>query len=257
MNLSQCNILITGGSDGIGKSLAEKFIAAGSRVIVTGRNEEKLEQAKKEIPGLEIIVNDIGDADQREILVEYIQSNMPGINILINNAGIQRRVSLASDTADWAERQSEINILLSAPIHLNHLLIPIILTHGNPSLIINVTSGGAYIPQIFAPVYSACKAALHNYTITLRKALENTNCRVIELVPPAVQTSLSGSDHGVSLNVFTGFVFKKLTTENVQEIGFGPTENLQLKIGEKSLRELFEASAKRFPVQSYSDDRSW
>src|SRR6202012_4002762 len=128
----------------------------------------------------------------------YIRENMPDITILINNAGIQRRIGLAADTASWTERQAEIDILLSAPIHLNHLLIPILLSHGQPSLIVNVTSGGAFIPQVFAPVYSACKAALHSYTMPLRHSLKNTTCRVIELIPPAVQTALAGpgQNHG-------------------------------------------------------------
>jgi short-subunit dehydrogenase involved in D-alanine esterification of teichoic acids len=122
---------------------------------------------------------------------------LPGFNVVINNAGIQRRVSLASDTAPWSERQAEIDILLAAPVHLNHLLIPLMLRSKQPALIVNVTSGGAFVPQVFAPVYSACKAALHSYTVTPRHALQGTWLRVVELVPPAVQTGLGdpGATH--------------------------------------------------------------
>lgn len=137
---------------------------------------------------------------------------MPDLNILINNAGIQRRISLASDQAEWAERQVEIDILLSAPIHMNYLLIPLLLGADKSGLIVNVTSGGAYIPQVFAPVYSACKAALHSYTMTLRHSLVNTSCRVTEIIPPAVQTALAGPglNHGVPLDEFCDTVFAAL-----------------------------------------------
>lgn len=63
----------------------------------------------------------------------------------------------------------------------------------------NVTSDGSYIPQVFAPVYSACKAALHHNTIILRHSLSATGCRLAELIPPTVQTGLSS--HGVPLQI--------------------------------------------------------
>jgi uncharacterized oxidoreductase len=255
MELSDAQVLITGGSDGIGKSLAKRFVEAGSRVIVTGRNEEKLQLAKTEIPKLGILVNDIAKAEEREYLAAYIKQQMPGINILINNAGIQRRVALASDTAPWAERQTEIDILLAAPIHLNHLLVPVMLSHGQGSLIVNVTSGGAYIPQVFAPVYSACKAALHSYTLTLRHALAGTACRVAELIPPAVQTGLAGGNtgHGSPLAAFTDAVFEQLIRKDVTEVGYGMTENIALQLSGRPEKEIFAELSQRFPVKTYSN----
>lgn len=255
MDLRGSKVLITGGSDGIGKRLAERFVRAGSRIIITGRHKEKLQKAASEIGNVEIFVNDIGDPREREKLAAYVKQTMPGLNILINNAGIQRRVALAADASPWDERQAEIDILLSAPIHLNHLLIPTILLHKQPSLIVNVTSGGAYIPQVFAPVYSACKAALHSYTVTLRHSLAETNCRVAELVPPAVQTGLAGGNntHGVPVNAFADAVFRRLFIEDNIEAGFGPTENISVRVSGKPLTELFDASAHRSPVQTYNN----
>ncbi|MEO3403275.1 SDR family NAD(P)-dependent oxidoreductase [Mucilaginibacter sp. CAU 1740] len=257
MDLKIATLLITGGSDGIGKGLAKRFIEAGSTVIITGRDESKLKQAADEMPGLHTYVNDISDPAQRELLALHIQNNFSSLNILINNAGIQRRISLADDDALWPERQAEIDTLLSAPVHLNHLLIPLILNSDKPGTIVNVTSGGAYIPQVFAPVYSACKAALHSYTITLRHALADTACRVIELIPPAVQTSLAGAGnaHGAPLDEFCDSVFKQLTQGNAISIGFGPTENLTQQISGKPLDELFLASAGRVKVNTYRGEK--
>jgi uncharacterized oxidoreductase len=252
MDLKQAQVLITGGSGGIGLGLAIRFMAAGSRVLVTGRNAAKLEKAAQDNPGLLTYVNDIGNPLQREQLAEHMSMVMPKLNVLINNAGFQRRLALAEDIAPWADRQAEIDVLLSGPIHLNHLLIPLILSQTQPGLIVNVTSGGAYIPQVFAPVYSACKAALHSYTTTLRHALANTHCRVAELIPPAVQTGLAGPglNHGAPLNEFCDAVFAKLIQEDIN-VGFGPSAAIVDDPSAQKLNAMFAASVTRFPVTVY------
>lgn len=253
MDLENKHVLITGGSEGIGKGLAIRFLNAGSNVMITGRNEEKLKQTADENPGLLTFVNDIGVASQRESLVAHVKKTFGELNVLINNAGIQRRIALADDHAPWEEKQAEINILLSAPIHLNDLLIPEILKDGKQGMIVNVTSGGAYIPQVFAPVYSACKAALHSYTMILRHALSETTCKVVELIPPAVQTALAGPglNHGAALNDFCDKVFKELMTGDKDAIGFGPTDNLVQEISGQPLEKLFSGSISRFPINTY------
>jgi uncharacterized oxidoreductase len=198
-------------------------------------------------------VNDISKPDERVALAERVRSAFSGLNVLINNAGIQRRVSLAADTAPWEERQVEIDTLFYGPVHLNSLLIPIMLKHSEPSRIVNVTSGGAFIPQVFAPMYSASKAALHSYTVTLRHALAGTEIGVVELIPPAVQTALagSGSTHGAPLDAFCDQVFASLQSDN-EEIGFGPTDTPEFKQILGMTEPMFRASSGRFPTTTYS-----
>jgi uncharacterized oxidoreductase len=178
---------------------------------------------------------------------------MPGINILINNAGIQRRVFLAADTSAWSERQIEIDTLLSAPIHLNHLLVPLILAHVGRGLIVNVTSGGAYIPQPFAPIYSACKAALHSYTMNLRFALAGTSCKVIEVIPPAIRTALAGqgATQGAPLDEFCDSIFAALSDGDAIEVGYGATASESLQERLNLDHRLFESFSGRFPVKIY------
>ena len=255
MDLSKVNALITGGSQGIGLGLAIRLLKAGSRVMITGRDPAKLQNAAENYPGLLTWVNDISDPQQRELLASHVRKTMPGLNVLINNAGIQRRVSLAADRAVWKETQTEIDTLFSAPVHLNHLLIPLILSSVQPGLIINVTSGGAYIPQVFAPVYSSCKAAFHHYTLILRHALSKVSCRVVELAPPAVRTDLAGPGltHGAPLDEFCDAVFPKLFGGDDQVVGFGQTEHLDPSVSGRSVYRLFEESLSRFPVECYSE----
>jgi uncharacterized oxidoreductase len=254
IEFSDASVLITGGGEGIGRGLAARFLGAGSTVLITGRNPEKLDRAARELPGLKTFVNDIGKAEEREKLAACVRETIPALNIVVNNAGNQRRVSLAADKAPWAERQSEIDTLLCGPVHLNHLLVPTILSHGRPSMIVNVTSGGAYVPQPFAPIYSACKAALHSYTVNLRFALANTACRVVEIIPPAVRTALAGpgATHGAPLDEFCDAVFLGLSESDTAEIGFGVTAGEAFNEPKRLYRALFEQFSPRFPVERYS-----
>ena len=155
VDLKQATVLITGGTQGVGLGLTQRFLSAGSSVVITGRNAERIEELTRSSPSLHGLVNDIGVSEDRESLAARIEAEYPSLNVIVNNAGIQRRIALAADSAPWSERQKEIDILLSGPIHLNSLLVPIMLKHARPGVIINVTSGGAFIPQVFAPIYSA------------------------------------------------------------------------------------------------------
>jgi len=251
------NVLITGAGHGIGLGLAARFLAGGSTVLVTGRNAETLQRAATEHPGLMIYRNDIGRPEERERLADHVLTTMPNLDVLINNAGIQRRIPLAADTASWAQRQAEIDILLAGPIHLNHLLVPTMLGHGRPSLIVNVTSAGAFVPQPFAPLYSACKAALHSYTINLRHALAHTPCRVVELIPPAVATGLAGPEHthGAPLDDFCDTVYPALLDDDTNEIGYGTTDSPAFQTQIHAATAMFDQFAARFPIETYQAER--
>jgi len=133
-------------------------------------------------------------------------------------------------------------------------LVPQMLAHGRESLIVNVTSGGAYLPQPFAPVYSACKAALHSYTVNLRFALAGTNVRVKELIPPAVATRLAGSGatHGAPLDDFCSAIFSPLTDSDQDEVGYGMTATDAFNEAKALYRTMFEQFSSRFPVKTYA-----
>ena len=255
LDLGSARALITGGSEGIGRGLGERFLKAGGEVLVTGRNQDRLDRVAGDLKGLHTFRNDISQPDERLRLAEYVKSQFPNLNILINNAGIQRRIPLAADTVAWSERQAEIDTLFSGPVHLNHLLIPLMLKHGQPGLIVNVTSGGAFIPQVFAPIYSACKAAVHSYSMTLRHALRETAIRVVELIPPAVQTGLSAAPHGAPLDDFCDAMFSALASGK-ETIGFGPTDTLGFQKLIQAAEPMFEERAANFPVATYKSPQT-
>lgn len=144
------------------------------------------------------------------------------MNVLINNAGIQNRNKPLKEPQDWSSIKSEIQINFEAPIHLSTLLLPHFTTK-EVAAIMNVTSGLAFAPLAFMPVYCATKAALHSFTLSLRQQLLSTSVRVVEIIPPAVNTDLGGKglhDFGENLDEFADHVMGKLE-ESDDNIEFG------------------------------------
>ena len=182
--------VVTGGASGIGLGLAERFRRAGSEVIVCGRREEKLREAQQRIPGLQIQTADLSGEDGRVAFAERVVHEHPALNVLVNNAGIQVHSSLL-ETSHWERFREELATNLHAPIHLSMLLLPHLRSRGRAA-IVNVTSGLAFAPLARTPVYAATKAALHSFTLSLRRQLEGTSVEVVELIPPAVDTDLGG-----------------------------------------------------------------
>lgn len=225
MNLASSTILITGGATGIGFALASRFVDAGSTVIVCGRREDALAEAKAKVPALHTIACDVSRAADREALAKRVTTEFPALNALVNNAGIQRRAPFADDAAAWAEREQEIAINLAAPAHLTALLVPHLANKPNAALL-NVTSGLAFVPAVFAPMYCATKAAMHSLTVSLRYDLKKRGIEVIEIIPPAVNTDLGGKglhDDGTPLDEFADAVFAGLA-RGESEIAHGFSE---------------------------------
>ncbi|MCZ8522913.1 MULTISPECIES: SDR family oxidoreductase [Paenibacillus] len=245
MDLSGNTVLITGGASGIGFAMAERFIRAGSRVIVCGRREEKLREAKERLPELHTRVCDVADEASRQSLFDWTVNEFPEVNVLVNNAGIQQRVNLLEAAEDWSYYRQEIAANLEAPIHLAMLFAPFLAGQGRPA-IINVTSGLAFSPLAGVPVYSATKAALHSFTMSLRHQLAQTGVQVIEVAPPAVDTDLGGPGlhtFGAPLGNFADGIFQGLA-EGRTEIGYGPSEK-SLRMSRDEIDAAFEAMNNR------------
>lgn len=229
MNLASNTILITGGGSGIGLALATRLQQAGSEVIICGRRADKLREVQEQHPGLHTYVCDVAQAAERVALVEWVQQHFPRLNVLINNAGIQNRFQLPVDEADWESRRQEIVINFEAPVHLSALLVPH-LRQQPQATIINVTSGLSFAPMAMAPIYSATKAALHSFTLSLRHQLAPIGIQVLEIVPPAVNTDLGGvglHTFGVPVDAFADSVLARLAAGE-QEVGYGTSEEVRL-----------------------------
>jgi uncharacterized oxidoreductase len=245
MHISGNTILITGGSSGIGLALAERFLASGNEVIVCARREGPLADLKKRLPSLHTWVADTGSATEREALYAKTVALFPGINVLINNAGIQRVVTLSAGES-WAETAQEIAVNLEGPIHLSMLFAPH-LRRQQRAVIVNVTSGLAFVPAARVPVYSATKAALHSFTMSLRHQLKPDAIEVIEVIPPPVRTNLGGShDFGTPLDEYADSVMAQLA-EGRPEVTHA-TSGKTSQASRAELDERFERLNGRRPV---------
>jgi uncharacterized oxidoreductase len=214
-------ILITGGSTGIGLALATRLMEAGNKVIICGRRADKLEEAQASYPELQTYLCDISKEEERISLFEKVTQDYPELNILINNAGIQQYPRF--DTIEpWEQTRKEIETNLDAPIHLSMLFSKHLLLQKDAA-ILNVTSGLAHVPLAAAPVYSATKAALHSFTLSLRHQLANQPLRVIEVSPPHINTDLGvpgTNTAGLSLDLFADEVMDALK-RGEEEITYG------------------------------------
>ncbi|ELY3880530.1 SDR family oxidoreductase [Pseudomonas aeruginosa] len=247
MDISGNTVLVTGGGTGIGLSIAAGFLKTGSRVIICGRNLDALVAAQEANPGLEIVYGDVAAQGSREELAEVVLSRFSSVNILVNNAGIQRRVDFLTDDAPWQDRVEEIAINFEAPVHLAALFLPHLLKQKRAA-IVNVTSGLAFIPSRQVAVYSATKAAMHSFTLSLRSQLEGSSVSVVEVIPPAVNTDLGGTGlhtSGVPVSEFTDAVLSRLAAGDT-EIGYGTSETFRTASREEA-RRIFDSMNRADP----------
>lgn len=182
-------ILITGGGSGIGRGLAEAFHALGNKVIIAGRRRQALDETTAANPGMKSLTLDIADPNAIHAFAAQVTAEFPALNVLINNAGIMRPENLLAPNGNLADAELIVATNLLGPIRLTAALLPVLQQQPN-SMIMNVSSGLAFVPLTLTPTYSATKAAIHSYTQSLRYQLKGTSTQVIELIPPYVATDL-------------------------------------------------------------------
>ncbi|OXA89004.1 SDR family oxidoreductase [Flavobacterium hercynium] len=206
MNIKGKTILITGGASGIGLESARQFLAEGAKVIITGRNQTKLDLAKKNFPTLIAIKSDVEKEEDAVALFEKV-TFLGGIDILYNNAGVgSPALNLGIGNNQIINNAVyEMNVNYIGVIRLNTLFIEMLKSR-KESAIINTTSLLSLVPALEEPTYSASKAAISFYTKILRKNLEilGSTVKVFELLPPLVATEMTAKRND-----------KKITTEDL------------------------------------------
>lgn len=186
MQISGKTILLTGGTNGIGREMAEQLKTKGATVITTGRNAERVAEMREK--GFEVIEADLSDAKGVDALVAAVQGKE--IDVLINNAGQLVDHDFRESAPDADASDTAIYANLSAPIRLIVGLMETLKARPEAA-IVNVTSGLAIAPAAASPVYCATKAGLRFYTLALRAQLEGTGIHVIEALPPVVDTQMN------------------------------------------------------------------
>ncbi|WP_172279850.1 SDR family oxidoreductase [Chryseobacterium sp. LAM-KRS1] len=226
MNITNNTILITGGGSGIGLEIA-KLLNPSNKIIIVGRNKEKLDNAAQGLENVFTIQADITDENDINRLIEEIKINFGTLNILINNAGHAYAYTLSDSSDTYTKAIAEFTTNYFAPIRLTEKLLPL-LKQQNNAAIVNVSSIVAFIPGSHVPTYSDSKAALHSYTRLLRYELaKDTGIKVFELMPPLVDTDFSveigGRENGIPASVVAEDLVKALEQDTF-EVRVGNTE---------------------------------
>ncbi len=190
MKISNNVVLITGGTSGIGFALAESFLQKGNKVIVVGRNQEKLKFVRSRYPELITFACDINDRTERDDLVLEIEKQFSDLNVLINNAGVQFNYASVEELSSIQNIRPELDTNLVSPIELTCLFLPLLINKPN-ACIINITSALAFVPKRNAPIYCASKAGLHIFSKSLRYQLEKDGVKVFEVIPPLIDTDMT------------------------------------------------------------------
>ncbi len=241
MKLTKRTILITGGTSGIGLEMAKQLLTRDNVVIVTGRDQSKLDQAKRALPSLHIVKSDVSDPAAIKALEAEVVARFPALDILINNAGIMRNLKL-NDSRDLEDVTREIEVNLSGPVRMVQQFLPHLKSR-KEALIVNVSSGLAFIPLPVSPIYSATKAAIHSYTQSLRVHLKGTRVSAVELAPPGTETPLFRGEFEAEMNGQKGMDVSLLVKKAITGIEAG---KLEIRPGLSNVLKLMSRVAPKF-----------
>jgi NAD(P)-dependent dehydrogenase (short-subunit alcohol dehydrogenase family) len=223
--------VVTGGNSGIGYATAKKLKEQGAKVIITGRSEEKVKQAAKEL-GVTGHTADASDIPAIEGLVEFTKNEFGSVDILFVNAGIFAPAAVGEITEEMFDHQMGINF--KGAVFTLEKFLPIL---NEGSSVINLSSVNAYTGMPSTAVYAASKAALNSYTRTAAIELASRKIRVNSINPGPIETPIFGKT-GMAEDQLNGFA--QMMQEKVPMKRFGrPEEIAELAVFLASDKALF------------------
>jgi uncharacterized oxidoreductase len=184
-------ILITGGTSGIGRALAEALHDRGNKVIVAGRRQTLLDEICAARPGMFELALDLDDPASMLHLAATVRERFPELNVLVANAGISRSEDLAASDWNASDAEAIVATNILGVIRVTAAVLPLLKLQANAT-VMATSSALAFVPRADFPTYSASKAFLHSWLVSLRHQLRAFPIEVLELSPPYVQTEITG-----------------------------------------------------------------
>ena len=215
-------VLITGATSGIGLACARKFAENGDRLILTGRNESRLAEIRKELAdrGTDVmtLAFDVRDGNKAEKYIQDLPQEWQEIDVLVNNAGLALGLEpeYEGNNDDW---ETMIDTNIKGLLTMTRLVVPGMVQR-NRGHIINMGSVAGDAAYAGGNVYCATKAAVKALTDGLRIDVANTAIRVTNLKPGLVETNFSNirfhGDNDRAANVYKGI--KPLTGDDIADV---------------------------------------
>jgi NAD(P)-dependent dehydrogenase (short-subunit alcohol dehydrogenase family) len=192
IELSRKIALVTGGTKGIGRAIAESLITAGARVVITARNKDEITEAVSHLntigPGAATgEVCDVRDYDQ----VKSVFANLDGVDILINNAGIGIFAPVESMSVEDFRSVVETNVF--GVFYCCREAIPLMKQRGG-GYIINISSLAGANPHAEMAAYNASKFSLNGFSEALMQEVRHDGIKVSYIMPGSVNTEFGGDE---------------------------------------------------------------
>jgi 3-oxoacyl-[acyl-carrier protein] reductase len=192
INLSDKRALITGGTKGIGRAIAESLIKAGARVAITARNQDEIAATVSQLnaigPGTATgHVCDVRDYNQ----IKSVFANLDGLDILINNAGVGIFASVESMSVEDFRAVLETNVF--GVFYCCHEAIPLMKKRGG-GYIINISSLAGANPHAEMAAYNASKFGLNGFSEALMQEVRHDGIKVSYIMPGSVNTAFGGDE---------------------------------------------------------------
>jgi NAD(P)-dependent dehydrogenase (short-subunit alcohol dehydrogenase family) len=188
-------VLVTGGSRGIGRAIAQAFAEQGDRVAVHwGASRDRAEQVLAELPGPGhvLVQADLSDPQAVGAMVDAAAEELGGLDVLVNNAGVFRaHPPLSTSYAEWQAAWAEtLSVNLVGAANATFRAVPHLVAAGGGA-VVNVSSRGAFRGEPNNPAYGASKAGLNAFAQSMALALAPQNISVTCVAPGFVQTEMA------------------------------------------------------------------
>jgi NADP-dependent 3-hydroxy acid dehydrogenase YdfG len=180
VDIENAVVLVTGASSGIGAATARAAAAAGARVVLTARREERIQALAEELPDARAVTCDVTDGNQLAEAVQTATDEYGRIDVLVNNAGQGLHVPL--EEVDLADFRAVLDLNVVAALAAMQAVIPVMRSQGAGS-IVNVSSGTTLAVRPGAGAYAASKAALNMLSGVARLELADTGIAVSTVYP--------------------------------------------------------------------------